>query len=97
MQSVEGLIRTLLSACVVAEYAAYLITRLEVGKDGQTAYERCRGKRGTVMVVKFGEMLLWKVRHKNTLQKLNPRLEYAVILGVKSISGELWVATEIAC
>ena len=64
MQSVEGLIRTLLPTCeerlatrirleektatVMANYAAYLINRLEVGKDGrsvQTAYERCRRKR----------------------------------------------------
>ena len=59
VQSVEGLIRTLRSACqermdtrikleekiviFMAEYAAYLINRLEVGKDGKTAYERCRG------------------------------------------------------
>ena len=60
VQSVEGPIRTLMSACqertgtrikleekiviFMAEYAAYLINRLEVGKDSKTAYERCRGK-----------------------------------------------------
>ena len=56
VQSVEGLIRTLMSACqermgtrikleekivtFMAEYAAYLSSRLDVGKDGKTAYER---------------------------------------------------------
>ena len=86
VQSVEGLIRTLMSACqermgtrikleekiviFMAEYAAYLINRLEVGKDGKTAYE-------------FGEKLLWKVRQKNRLEKLNPRWEYGVFVGVR--------------
>ena len=86
VQSVEGLIRTLMSACqermgtrikleekiaiFMAEYAAYLINRLEVGKDGKTAYERCRGKRATVLAIEFGEKLLWKVRQKNRLEKL---------------------------
>ena len=76
VQSVEGLIRTLMSACqermgtrikleekiviFMAEYAAYLINRLEVGKDGKTAYERCRGKRATVLAIEFGEKLLWR-------------------------------------
>ena len=110
VQNVEGLIRTLLSACqerlgtrimveekiviFMAEYAAYLINRLEVGKDGKTAYERCRGKRATVMAIEFGEKLLWKVRQKNRLEKLNPRWEYGVFVGVKVISGEIWVATK---
>ena len=71
VQGVEGLIRTLKSACeerlgvkmkpeekmviFLAEYAAYLLNRLEVGKDGKTAYERSRGKQGTVMAVESGE------------------------------------------
>ena len=109
VQSVEGLIRTLMSACqermgtrikleekiviFMAEYAAYLINRLEVGKDGKTAYERCWGKRATVLAIEFGEKLLWKVRQKNRLEKLNPRWEYGVFVGVKATSGEVWAAT----
>ena len=38
----------------------------------------------------FGE----KVRQKNKLEKLNPRWEYGVFVGVKVISGEIWVATK---
>ena len=110
VQGVECLIRTLLSACeerygiriklqeklviFMAEYAVYLINRLEVGKDGKTTYERCRGKRSTVMAIEFGEKLLWKVRQKNKLEKLNPRWEYGVFVGVKVINGEIWVATK---
>ena len=110
VQAVEGLVRTLRSACeerfgvklvsgdkalvFVTEYAAYLLNRLEVGKDGKTAYERCKGKRGTVVGVEFGEKLLYKVRHKNKLEKLNARWEFGVFVGVRPESGELWVATK---
>ena len=110
VQSVEGLIRTFMSACqermctrikleekiliFMAEYAAYLINRLEVGKDGKTAYERCCGKRATVLAIEFGEKLLWKVRQKNRLEKLNPRREYGVFVGVTATSGEIWAATK---
>ena len=40
------------------EYAAYLLNRLEVGKDGKTAYERTKGKRSQVLGVQFGEKVL---------------------------------------
>ena len=71
----------------MAEYAAYLINRLEVGKDGKTAYERCSGKQSTVMAIEFGEKLLWKARQKNKLEKLNPRWEYGVFVGVATKEG----------
>ena len=29
--------------------------RLEVGKDGKTAYERAKGKKATVVGIEFGE------------------------------------------
>ena len=110
VQSVEGVIRTLLSALeertgakigaeerivvFLAEYAAYLLNRLEVGKDGKTAYERNKGKKGMVMAVEFGERLLWKTRPKDKMEKLNPRWEYGVFVGIKALSGEVWVATK---
>ena len=109
-QSVEGVIRTLLSAleerlgakikaedkivAFMAEYAAYLINRMEVGKDGKTAYERNKGKTSTVLAVEFGEKLLWKVRPKSRMEKLNARWEYGVFVGVKAASSEIWVATK---
>ena len=110
VQAVEGLMRTLRSACeermnikikpddklviFMAEYASYLLNRLEVGKDGKTAYERCRGKRASVMAVEFGEKLLWKIRQKGKLEKLNPRWDFGVFVGVRADSGEIWVATK---
>ena len=33
----------------MAEYVAYFVSRLEIGPDGKTAHEICRGKRATVI------------------------------------------------
>ena len=46
------------------------------------------------MAIEFGEKLLWKVRQKNRLDKLNPRWENGVYTGVKATSGEVWAATK---
>ena len=35
-----------------------------------------------------------KVRQKNKLEKLNPRWEYGVFVGVKVTIGETWVVTK---
>jgi hypothetical protein len=51
------------------EYAAYLLNRLEVGKDGKTVYERAKGKMGSVVGVEFGEKVLWK-KKENKQAKL---------------------------
>ena len=64
-QTIEGQIRVMKSAlegrigkkvdaekkmiAFMAEYAGYLVNRLEVGKDGKTDFERSRGKKAKVM------------------------------------------------
>ena len=48
----------------IPEYAAYVVNRLEVGKDGKTSYERTRGKKATVVGLEFGEKLLWRKKTK---------------------------------
>ena len=76
------------------EYVAYLINRLEVGKDGKTAYERVKGKKGTVIGLEFGEKVLWKKRKANKEAKLRSRWAHGIFVGVKKSSGELWVTTK---
>ena len=78
----------------IPEYAAYLMNRLEVGKDGKTAYERVRGKKATVLGIEFGEKLLYKVKPQSKLEKINPRFEYGIFVGVRRRSGEVWIATK---
>ena len=78
----------------MAEYAAYLVNRLEVGKDGKTAYERVKGKSATVLGLEFGEKLMWKKKPKLKMDKIGSRWEYGIFLGIRPRSGEVWVATE---
>lgn len=70
------------------------MNRSEVGKDGKTAYERVRGKKATVLGVEFGEKLLYKVKVKKKLEKINTRWEFGIFVGVRRRSGEVWVATK---
>ena len=78
----------------MAEYAGYLVNRLEVGKDGKTAYERVKGKSATVLGLEFGEKLMWKRKPKMKMDKISSRWEYGIFLGIRPRSGEVWVATE---
>ena len=86
VQTIEGHLRTMKSAFegrinrhvdverrivyFMAEYAAYLSNRLEVGKDGKTSYERSKGKKPTVLGIEFGEKLMWLRRTKEKMEKM---------------------------
>ena len=78
----------------MAEYAAYLVNRLLVGKDGKTQYERCRGKSSTVLGLEFGEKLFYKKKIGNKMDKISSRWELGIFVGVRAKSGELWIATK---
>ena len=109
MQSIEGQIRVMKLALeervgqeikadsniitFMAGHAAYLMNRLEVGKDGKTAYERTKGKAATVLGIEFGEKLVWKKKAGQKMDKINSRWEFGIFVGVRPKSGELWVAT----
>ena len=54
----------------IPEYGAYLINRLEVGKDGKVAYDRAKGKKPIVLGVEFGEQLLYKVKPASKMEKM---------------------------
>ena len=69
VQQIEGLIRTMKSALTdrlegeiraaspivtfMLEFASYLVNRLEIGKDGKTAYERAKRKKANVLRIEF--------------------------------------------
>ena len=42
----------------LVEYSAFLLNRFEVGRDGKTAYERCKGKQAKTAGLEFGEAIL---------------------------------------
>ena len=76
------------------EYVAYLLNRLEVGKDGKTAYERIKGKVGSVVGVEFVEKVLWKKKKTDKQAKISSRWAHGVFVGVRRRSAEMWVATK---
>lgn len=111
VQSVQGLIRTLRSSVEdkwsvklptdhaiwpwLAEYAGYLLTRAEVGKDGRTAYERLKGKKARLQGHEFAEAVYWKRRPEGgPLGKLTCLWNEGVYLGVKPTTGELIIGDE---
>ena len=44
----------------LVEWAAVVLNRYEVGKDGRTAYERRKGTPAKTFGLEFGEAVLWK-------------------------------------
>ena len=81
----------------MAEYASFLLNRLELGKDGKTAYERVKVKSATVLGIEFGEKLLWKKKAQSKMDKISSGWEYGIFVGVRVWSGEFWVATKAGC
>ena len=64
-----------------------MLNRLEVGKDGKTAIERCKGKSATVMGVEFGEKVLYKKKPGQKSEKINSRWSLGIFVGVRSQIG----------
>ena len=42
--------------------------------------------------IEFGEKLLYKVKPKDKMEKINARWEYGVFVGVRRKSGEVWIS-----
>ena len=79
----------------LVEAVGWTMTRMEVGKDGKTAYERCRGKEARIPGVDFGEGVLWKRRREGgPLGKLTCMWEDGIYLGIKGSTGEIIVGNE---
>jgi hypothetical protein len=78
----------------IPDYAAYLWNRLAVGSDGKVPYERIKGKKPTVLGLEFGEKLLYKIKLKSRLEKINQRWDYGIFVGVRRRSNEVVVCTK---
>ena len=79
----------------IPDYAAYLVSRLKKGEDGRVAYERCKGKKPSVMGVEFGEKLLFKKRKGQKMEKMNERWQRGIFVGVRRRSNEPMIATKL--
>ena len=109
VQEVEGQIRVILLARLgatvaateptvtfVPDHAMYLINRLEVGKDGKTAYERVKGKVASVLGLEFVEKVLFmKTTKGKMMAKLRSKWDYGIFVGVRPSDGRKDVESEI--
>ena len=104
IQSVQRHVRVLLDAlearwkrtigtdeCILAwlvEWAAHSLNRLEIGNDGRTSYERCKGKQAKHPGIEIGEAILWRRKPiGGALGKLSVAWSYGVSFGIKGRSG----------
>ena len=79
----------------MTEYAAVLLNRYEVSRDGKTSYERMKGKKSQMHGMEFGEGIMFKRKPKDrSLAKLTSMWEDGVYLGIKALSGEVIVSTD---
>ena len=97
IQSVQGLVRTWRSSLEakwglkqdvehriwpwLVEMVGWMMSRADVGADGKTDYERCKGRRARLLGMEFGEaVLVEKAARRRTTR-----------LGVKGTTGEIIV------
>ena len=109
IQSAQGHVRVLLDAlearwkrtigtdeCILAwlaERAARSLNRLEIGNDGRTSYESCKGKQAKHPGIEIGEAILWRRKPiGGALGKLSVACSYGVFLGIKGRSNEFIVS-----
>ena len=77
-------------------WAAFVLSRFEVGVDGRTPYERARGKSFRMATPTFGETVFFKPIPTKTgkrQNKMDARWEEGIFLGVREEQFEYWVAT----
>ena len=80
----------------MVEHCSTLVNRCRIGVDGMTAYERITGKPNRKKMCEFGETVMYMgVKSKNEKSnKLNPKFEYGIWLGVHGRSSEDIIGTE---
>ena len=79
----------------LVEYAAVLINRGQVGKDGKTAYERLKGKPASLPGMQFGEKMLWRtnVPARDRKNRMDSQTSEGIYLGQRTVSGECLVGS----
>ena len=76
----------------LVEMVGWMMSRADVGADGKTGYERCKGRRARLLGMEYAETVLWKRRRKEgPLGKLSCMWEDGIFLGVKGTTGEIIV------
>jgi len=79
----------------LVEYAAVLLNRGQVGKDGKTSYERLKGKPANLPGMQFGEKMLWRtnVPSRDRRHRMDTQTSEGIYFGQRTVSGECLVGS----
>ena len=75
----------------LVEHAGCILSRCQKGRDGKTPFERLHGKKPTQEFVPFGEKVLARQVTTEPRNRLNPRYQYGIWLGVRNNSAECFI------
>ena len=81
----------------MVRWAAALVSRYQIGSDGQTAHERIKGRKCRGPIAIFGESVWYKEMNDNKgdKAKIESRWHDGVWMGVKGRTGEYIVGTSV--
>ena len=75
----------------LVEHAGGIVSRCQKGRDGRTPFERLQGKKPTQEFVPFGEKVLARQITTDPRNRMNPRYQYGVWLGMRSNNEECFI------
>ena len=75
----------------LVEHAGCILSRCQKGRDGKTPFERMHGKKPPQEFVPFGEEVLARRVTTEPRNRLNPRYQYGVWLGMRNNSAECFI------
>ena len=75
----------------LVEHARCILSSCQKGRYGRTPLERLHGKKPTREFVPFGEKVLARQITTNPRNRMNPRYQYGICLGMRSNSAECFI------
>ena len=72
----------------LVEHAGCILSRCQKGRDGKTPFERLHG---TQEFVPFGEKVLARKITTGPMNRMNPRYQYGIWLGMRNKSAECFI------
>ena len=79
----------------LVEHAGCILSRCQKGRDGKTPFERLHGKKPTQEFVPFGEKVLARRVTTEPRNRMNPRYQYGIWLGMRGNADGVFRAREI--
>ena len=75
----------------LVEHAGCILSRCQKGRDGNTSFERMHGKKPPQEFVPIGEKVLARRVTTEPRNRMNPRYQYGVWLGMRNNSAEYFI------